>query len=60
MLLIAGLAAAALPDSASREAAILVLKRGLEQNKHSRLLWPLYLHFFLLQGEAPGESGAGW
>ncbi|KAL4439717.1 hypothetical protein ABPG75_002718 [Micractinium tetrahymenae] len=32
-----------------REQVLLVLKRGLEHNRHSAVLWPLYLHLYCQQ-----------
>lgn len=39
----------AAPAAAVREAMLLVLKRGLERNRHSAALWPLYLRLYVQQ-----------
>lgn len=45
-----------LPSPGVREGALLILKRGLEQNRSSAVLWPLYLHLYVQQ---PGGERAG-
>lgn len=41
-----------------REGVLLILKRGLEHNRSSAALWPLYLHLYVQQPGAGSSAGA--
>jgi hypothetical protein len=47
------------PDPTACSAALKVVKRGIERNRQSPLLWPTYLHLYVSRPGLQAEGGLG-